>query len=64
MIKIDNLSFGYNKNRMDLYNIDLNIKSGECVLLCGESGIIWIVYRNFTYCGVYNLGKVKTSCSR
>lgn len=38
MIKIDNLSFGYNKNRMDLYNIDLNIKSGECVLLCGASG--------------------------
>ncbi len=42
MFKIDNLSFSYNTNEKELKNnvenINLKIKKGEVVLLCGESG--------------------------
>lgn len=37
MININNISFSYNDN-MNLENINLNIKEGEVILLCGESG--------------------------
>lgn len=42
MFKIDNLSFSYNTNEKEaknnIENINLDIKKGEVVLLCGESG--------------------------
>lgn len=38
MISIRNVSFGYNKHEKIIKNINLEIKQGECVLLCGESG--------------------------
>lgn len=39
MIKLDNVSFQYsNSDSGCLDNISLEISSGECVLLCGESG--------------------------
>lgn len=38
MFKIKNKSFGYIKGKYDLKNINLNISSGEVILLCGESG--------------------------
>lgn len=38
MFKIENKSFGYIKGKYDLKNINLNISSGEVILLCGESG--------------------------
>lgn len=42
MFKIDNLSFSYNTTEKELKNnvenINLKIKKGEVVLLCGESG--------------------------
>ena len=37
MIKIDNVSFSYRDDK-NLDNINLNIKKGEVILLCGESG--------------------------
>ncbi|MCK9152136.1 ABC transporter ATP-binding protein [Methanobacterium alcaliphilum] len=40
MLKIKNLNFSYNGNdkELDLKNINLQIKKGELILLCGESG--------------------------
>lgn len=38
MITIKNVSFGYTGEHGTLHDIDLNIRDGECVLLCGESG--------------------------
>lgn len=38
MIRIDNVSFEYEKEQGTLSNIDLEIQKGECILLCGESG--------------------------
>lgn len=38
MIAIKNVSFGYNDHEKIIKNINLEIKQGECVLLCGESG--------------------------
>lgn len=38
MISIKNVSFGYNSHHKILKNINLEIKRGECILLCGESG--------------------------
>ena len=39
MVKIENLSFCYpNSEEASLHGIDLEIRPGECVLLCGESG--------------------------
>lgn len=37
MINVNNVSFSYNDDS-GLENIDLNIKKGEVILLCGESG--------------------------
>lgn len=37
MININNVSFSYNED-INLENINLNIKKGEVILLCGESG--------------------------
>jgi len=37
LINVNNVSFSYN-NDSGLENIDLNIKKGEVILLCGESG--------------------------
>ncbi len=37
MININNVSFSYNDD-INLENINLNIKKGEVILLCGESG--------------------------
>lgn len=37
MIKINNVSFSYSDSPI-LKNISLNVKKGECVLLCGKSG--------------------------
>ena len=39
MIDIDNISFSYkNAERMSLEGINLDINSGEVILLCGQSG--------------------------
>lgn len=39
MFKIENLNFSYNNsNENNLADINLNIKRGEVILLCGESG--------------------------
>lgn len=38
VIKLDNVSFQYEEQQKTLSDIDLEIKSGECILLCGESG--------------------------
>lgn len=39
MIEIKNVSFSYDDADYDsLKNINLSIKQGECVLLCGKSG--------------------------
>lgn len=40
MFKIEDISFTYNNNNKngELENINLNIKKGEVILLCGESG--------------------------
>lgn len=38
MVSIQNVSFGYNDQNKILKNINLEIKQGECILLCGESG--------------------------
>ena len=37
MLKIDDVSFSYDKNN-NLNNINFNISKGEVILLCGESG--------------------------
>lgn len=38
MIQIEQVSFSYNEQEETLHNIDLEVKRGECILLCGESG--------------------------
>ncbi|SHO53652.1 ABC transporter ATP-binding protein [Anaerocolumna xylanovorans] len=38
MVSIENISFGYENKEKILKNINLDIKQGECILLCGESG--------------------------
>ena len=38
MIEINDVSFEYEKEQGTLSHIDLQIKQGECILLCGESG--------------------------
>ena len=38
MITLDHVSFGYTHEKETLRNINLYIKAGECVLLCGRSG--------------------------
>lgn len=38
MIQIKDVSFAYEKEYDTLSHIDLQIKKGECILLCGESG--------------------------
>ncbi len=38
MIKIDQITFEYKPKSKALSNIDLKIKPGECILLCGKSG--------------------------
>ncbi len=37
MLKVDNISFSY-KDDVNLEDINLNIKNGEVILLCGQSG--------------------------
>ncbi|NWK09933.1 ABC transporter ATP-binding protein [Clostridium cadaveris] len=38
MIKIENVSFGYQEKKRTLHKIEINVRQGECILLCGESG--------------------------
>ena len=38
MIKIENVSFGYMDGQETLHDVELSVKKGECILLCGESG--------------------------
>lgn len=38
MVQINDVSFQYEMQQRTLSHIDLQIKQGECVLLCGESG--------------------------
>lgn len=40
MLKIENVAYKYNSNskNSDIYNINLNVNEGECILLCGRSG--------------------------
>ncbi|WMJ88017.1 ABC transporter ATP-binding protein [Anaerocolumna sp. MB42-C2] len=38
MVSIQDVSFGYDGQDQILKNINLEIKEGECILLCGESG--------------------------
>lgn len=38
MVSIQEVSFGYSKDNNNLTSINLEVKQGECVLLCGESG--------------------------
>ena len=38
MIKIENVSFGYIDGQETLHDVNLSVRKGECILLCGESG--------------------------
>lgn len=38
MIRIDDVSFQYEENQRTLSHINMEIKQGECILFCGESG--------------------------
>lgn len=38
MIQIEQVSFGYAGEEGTLHNVNLKVREGECVLLCGESG--------------------------
>lgn len=38
MISVENVSFSYGDKEKTLKNINLEIQTGECILLCGESG--------------------------
>ena len=38
MVRIENVSFGYGEEKNTLHDFSLSIPSGECLLLCGESG--------------------------
>lgn len=38
MIQIENVSFSYKEQEETLHHVNLEIKKGECILLCGESG--------------------------
>lgn len=38
MIQIKDVSFDYEKEQGTLSHIDLTVRQGECILLCGESG--------------------------
>ena len=38
MIKIENVSFGYTDRQETLHDVNLSVRKGECILLCGESG--------------------------
>lgn len=38
MIQIEQVSFGYTDKEKTLTNVDISVRRGECVLLCGESG--------------------------
>lgn len=38
MVRLQNVSFGYTKDFGTLEGVDLTIHTGECLLLCGESG--------------------------
>ena len=39
MIKIENVSFSYDKNKPVLKNVSFDIKEGECVILLGSNGV-------------------------
>ena len=38
MVKVENLNFSYNTKEENLFDINLEIKQGECILICGRSG--------------------------
>lgn len=38
MVSIQGISFGYGGQDKILKNINMEIRQGECILLCGESG--------------------------
>ena len=38
MVELQDVSFSYTKEVGTLTNVDLTIRPGECVLLCGASG--------------------------
>lgn len=38
VIQIKDVSFAYEKEQGTLSHVELEIKQGECILLCGESG--------------------------
>ena len=38
MIELEHINFGYKEKQLVLYDINISVQKGECILLCGESG--------------------------
>lgn len=38
MVSVERVSFGYQKDADNLRDVNLTVRQGECILLCGESG--------------------------
>ncbi len=59
MIELDNISYRYPfQEKMAVENLSLSVGAGECVLLTGPSGCVWILALFFLlivdFCGEFN----------